>query len=149
MYNSDDLQNNINSSILAKRFLIRNNILNIDCIRDIATSNKYRFMFNTIEVLNVDLKGTDYCVTVRVMNNNPDCYLLESFMKKLIMDQILTYYHSDISKLCFDFNSFFNKLSLSDNVYFNLDCIESKLWTYLSSMFFIEKYPQNIYIIRI
>ena len=149
MYNSDDLQNNINSSILAKRFLIRNNILNIDCIRDIATSNKYRFMFNTIEVLNVDLKGTDYCVTVRVGNNNPDCYLLESFMKKLIMDQILTYYNSDISKLCFDFNNFFNKLSLSDNVYFNLDCIESKLWTYLSSMFFIEKYPQNIYIIRI
>ena len=149
MYNSDDLQNNINSSILAKRFLIRNNILNIDCIRDIATSNKYRFMFNTIEVLNVDLKGTDYCVTVRVGNNNPDCYLLESFMKKLIMDQILTYYNSDNSKLCFDFNSFFSKLSLSDNVYFNLDCIESKLWSYLSSMFFIEKYPQNIYIIRI
>ena len=149
MYNSDDLQNNINSSILAKRFLIRNNILNIDCIRDIATSNKYRFMFNTIEVLNVDLKGTHYSIKVRVGNNNPDCYLLESFMKKLIMDQILTYYNIDISKLCFDFNIFFGKLSLSDNVYFNLDCIESKLWTYLSSMFFIEKYPQNIYIIRI
>ena len=147
MYNSDDLQNNINSSILAKRFLIRNNILNIDCIRDIATSNKYRFMFNTIEVLNVDLKGTDYCVTVRVGNNNPDCYLLESFMKKLIMDQILTYYNSDISKLCFDFKSFFN--SIPHKTCLNVDCIESKLWTYLSSMFFIEKYPQNIYIIRI
>ena len=58
MYNSDDLQNNINSSILAKRFLIRNNILNIDCIRDIATSNKYRFMFNTIEVLST-IKSVD------------------------------------------------------------------------------------------
>ena len=88
MYNSDDLQNNINSSILAKRFLIRNNILNIDCIRDIATSNKYRFMFNTIEVLNVDLKGTDYCVTVRVGNNNPDCYLLESALRPDVRPQL-------------------------------------------------------------
>lgn len=148
MYNSDDLQNSINSSILVKRFMIRNNILNLDIIRELATSTTFRSRFNTLEILNVDLKGTDYCVTIRVLDDNQS-YMIEPFIKQLLIDQIMKYYNNDLNSLLSDLNAFFSKNLLSDSSYFNNECIEERLSRYLSSMFFIEKYPQNIYIIRI